>query len=119
MAQPSFTLSFPPRLYISLHLIKPPYLTKLLHSSSVQPFKRILRNGTLNMPDYICLNGNPEDIGFFDPHYKDTGPVVSHEDVHAFVDRLKCSAAFRGLEELRTVLPQCFRGAALKWYLIE
>ena len=67
----------------------------------------------------------PEEIGFFDPEAEGTDPVVNagkhvfYRDVFAFVDRLKDMAPLKGPEKLRTVLPQCLRGAALIWHSTE
>ena len=68
---------------------------------------------------------NAEDIGYFDPDYDGEGPVVSagksvyYRDVYAFIERLKDMTPIRGMEKLRTVLPQCFRGSALIWHSTE
>lgn len=68
---------------------------------------------------------NPDDIGFFDPEYEGSGPVVNagksvfYRDVYAFIDRLKDMEAIRGEDKLRAVIPQCFRGSALIWHSAE
>ena len=68
---------------------------------------------------------NADDIGYFDPSYEGTGPVVNvgksvfYRDIYAFVDRLKDMAPLRGDDKLRTVIPQCLRGTALIWHSTE
>lgn len=68
---------------------------------------------------------NAEQIGYFDPNYKGSGPVVNagkhvfYRDVYVFIDRCKDMAPIRGEDKLRTVLPQCFRGASLIWHSAE
>lgn len=68
---------------------------------------------------------NTDDIGYFDPEFEGEGPVVSsgksvyYRDVYAFVERLKDMLPIRGVDKLRTVIPQCLRGSALIWYSTE
>lgn len=68
---------------------------------------------------------NPEEIGFFDPDYEGSGPVVNrgksvfYRDVYAFIDRLKDMTHVRGLDKLRSVIPQTLRGSALIWHSTE
>lgn len=68
---------------------------------------------------------NPEEIGFFDPGYEGTEPVVNsgknvfYRDVYAFGDRLSDMLPVKGVEKLRTVIPQTLCGSALIWYFTE
>ena len=68
---------------------------------------------------------NADEIGFFDPDYEGSAAVVNagkhvfYRDVYVFIDRCKDMAPLRGEDKLRTVLPQCFRGAALIWHSTE
>lgn len=62
---------------------------------------------------------NAEEIGYFDPKYEETGPMITVEksvfyrDVFSFIDRLQDMAVVRGHDKMRIVLSQCLRGAAL------
>lgn len=73
----------------------------------------------------VTKEWNAEEIGFFDPDYEGTGPVVNagkhvfYKDIYVFIDRCKDMTPIRGDEKLRTVLPQCFRGAASIWHSTE
>ena len=80
-------------------------------------------NGVGNPP--VVKEWNADEIGFFDPDYEGEGPVVNagkhvfYKDIYVFVDRCKDMALLRGDDKLRTVLPQCLRGAALIWHSAE
>ena len=59
----------------------------------------------------------PEEVGFFDSEYEDTGPVVNagkhifYKNVYVFVDRLKDLATNKN--DVKNVLTACLRGSAL------
>jgi hypothetical protein len=68
-----------------------------------------------------------KDVGFFDPEYQDgtTGHVtnagkhVIYRDVYIFVERLKNLAYTHADNTVMSIIPECFRGAALMWHLAE
>lgn len=68
---------------------------------------------------------NADEIGYFDPNYEGTDPVVTvgksvlYRDVYTFIDRLKDMALVRGEDKLRTAIPLCLRGSALIWHTTE
>lgn len=76
-------------------------------------------------PVLVTKEMNPEEVGFFDPEYEGSGPVVNagknvfYRDVYAFVDRLKDMEQIKGEEKLRSVVPQCLRGSAPNWHSTE
>ncbi len=68
-----------------------------------------------------------KDVGFFDPEYQDgtTGHVTSagkyviYRDVYIFVEMLKNLAYTHAENTVISIIPECFRGAALMWHLAE
>ncbi len=66
-----------------------------------------------------------KDVGFFDPEYQDgtTGHVTSagkyviYRDVYIFVEMLKNLAYTHADNTVMSIIPECFRGAALMWHL--
>ncbi len=66
-----------------------------------------------------------DEIDFFDSDVEEDDSVVNvdqhvfYKDIYAFVNRLKNMITIREDDKLRTILSQCFRGAALIWHFIE
>lgn len=68
-----------------------------------------------------------EDVGYIDTEAEDEadGPIVTigrhtfYRDVYAFTDRLRDISCQRGEEKVRTVIPECLRGACQRGYSIE
>lgn len=70
-----------------------------------------------------------EDVGFFDPEYKDkksghsqivnSGKYIIYRDVYGFIDRLQDLAYYHGNAVVAAIIPKYFRGGALAWYTSE
>ena len=97
------------------------------------PPKNEYQEVDISYPPYAPANQKApraEDIGFFDPEHRDvngtanSGPItnagkhVIYRDVYVFVDRLKDIAYLHG-DDMKHLIPECLRGAALMWYTVE
>ena len=67
----------------------------------------------------------PEEVGFFDPEYEGTRPIVNagkhvfYKDIYVFIDRLKDITVQHRESNIRNVLTACFRETTLMWYSTE
>lgn len=85
-------------------------------------------NPTVNSPSDVVARVKEEvgRLGYFDPDFpapaesrdpvRTTSREYIYRDVFAFIERLRATASTRGLEQLRTILPRCFRNSASTWY---